>query len=752
MDDILSQIIAYAPNKIDTETKARSLVQGPRNMYNQGQLVSPSVDGSRPGYNGDRITVHLVNETGNPNHSGIYKTTNTKTGSVSYRGGFTRRGGGGRQSTKSSSTIKGAKELLDEALKIPKGKSVIQLQAEKGAGNLLNDEKFINQLEKAFEEVSALEKKGYGNIDNIVKKYQKKFFVKPGSKTISGSTVQKGTDNVFTKTLATEIREYAKDLEIYNLESPSIEKALNDYRKIKNPKKGMIPNIAERYGINRATLDSYITNLNQRKYIPVKDPDEYTKAIRNAEKKALKKFSDRYFERVLSAPMTSGKYFADAADDEVVRLQKSHLGDKLTQDVRTSNIGYAAQEINQEVLKDVDDEMRQLNKKLANLYKNKPEGYLKEMDKLNQRGSDLAAATKGYKKFEAIDPYTGKKFVINFSSPSQELDPTELLGKDTKLADIDKQDKVLVKDLKKTAMQSATKTKTQVQADIKEIASNLEKLGCGKSAGGRILMSNGGPTKCALKGKKIIEEGLQNGFKKSDQALANTILKSGRFLKDAVSLRGLFGPAALAFTAAAEAGIVGYDMVSSGKSFREAVGDSVFNYMLGDKTKIDLVEERNKRMIEEGMTPEQMGKIGAMESAFEELSRFGSQFNKLAAIQKNRDAIDMSPEDTFNKGAFLLDLDRQENEARENIQDFNRTGGPQRLQGIDYAGGFKNLAEGLARNEFAQLQSVDNPLQSRRGDEKRAARMNELMLQYPDLAPGYDFMEGGIASLNVNKK
>ena len=626
------------------------------------------------------------------------------------------------------------------------------MQAEKGAGNLLNDEKFINQLEKAFEEVSALEKKGYGNIDNIVKKYQKKFFVKPGSKTISGSTVQKGTDNVFTKTLATEIREYAKDLEIYNLESPSIEKALNDYRKIKNPKKGMIPNIAERYGINRATLDSYITNLNQRKYIPVKDPDEYTKAIRNAEKKALKKFSDRYFERVLSAPMTSGKYFADAADDEVVRLQKSHLGDKLTQDVRTSNIGYAAQEINQEVLKDVDDEMRQLNKKLANLYKNKPEGYLKEMDKLNQRGRDLAAATKGYKKFEAIDPYTGKKFVINFSSPSQELDPTELLGKDTKLADIDKQDKVLVKDLKKTAMQSATKTKTQVQADIKEIASNLEKLGCGKSAGGRILMSNGGPTKCALKGKKIIEEGLQNGFKKSDQALANTILKSGRFLKDAVSLRGLFGPAALAFTAAAEAGIVGYDMLSSGKSFREAVGDSVFNYMLGDKTKIDLVEERNKRMIEEGMTPEQMGKIGAMESAFEELSRFGSQFNKLAAIQKNRDAIDMSPEDTFNKGAFLLDLDRQENEARENIQDFNRTGGPQRLEKVDYAGGFKNLAEGLARNEFAQLQSVDNPLQSRRGDEKRAARMNELMLQYPDLAPGYDFMEGGIASLNVNKK
>ena len=53
MDDILSQIIAYSPNKIDTEVKARSLVQGPRNMYAGGQLVRNTVDGSRPGYAGN---------------------------------------------------------------------------------------------------------------------------------------------------------------------------------------------------------------------------------------------------------------------------------------------------------------------------------------------------------------------------------------------------------------------------------------------------------------------------------------------------------------------------------------------------------------------------------------------------------------------------------------------------------------------------------------------------------------------------
>jgi hypothetical protein len=45
------------------------------------------------------------------------------------------------------------------------------------------------------------------------------------------------------------------------------------------------------------------------------------------------------------------------------------------------------------------------------------------------------------------------------------------------------------------------------------------------------------------------------------------------------------------------------------------------------------------------------------------------------------------------------------------------------------------------------------------GDEKRTARIRELMLQNPDVRnymgpypTNYGFMEGGIASLNVNKK
>lgn len=52
------------------------------------------------------------------------------------------------------------------------------------------------------------------------------------------------------------------------------------------------------------------------------------------------------------------------------------------------------------MLKDIDLEMRKINKQLANLYKNKPAGYKEKMDILNRQGSDLAAVSKGYKNLK----------------------------------------------------------------------------------------------------------------------------------------------------------------------------------------------------------------------------------------------------------------------------------------------------------------------------------------------------------------
>ena len=89
--------------------------------------------------------------------------------------------------------------------------------------------------------------------------------------------------------------------------------------------------------------------------------------------------------------------------------------------------------------------------------------------------------------------------------------------------------------------------------------------------------------------QQILLRGTAN---KNEQLLANAIIKGGREL---MAVRNLLGPVALATGVAFEAGLVGFDMLNEGKTFREAVGDSLFNYALGDKTKIDPKEERYKR-------------------------------------------------------------------------------------------------------------------------------------------------------------
>ena len=119
------------------------------------------------------------------------------------------------------------------------------------------------------------------------------------------------------------------------------------------------------------------------------------------------------------------------------------------------------------------------------------------------------------------------------------------------------------------------------------------------SRGGRIGYATGPAnlSECAISGRNRLEKVIKGGVKLGNQEgiLAKQILRAGRSLGSAFTLSGLFGPAALAFTAAAEAGIVGYDMLTTGKTFKETIGDSLFNYALGEKTKIDPDKELIKR-------------------------------------------------------------------------------------------------------------------------------------------------------------
>jgi len=340
------------------------------------------------------------------------------------------------------------------------------------------------------------------------------------------------------------------------------------------------------------------------------------------------------------------------------------------------------------------------------------------------------------------------------------------------------------------------------QFNVKTVASYLERLGCGKAAGGRILFAEGVPslTKCAKKGVTKLENGLKSGFKNADDAvLARGILKSGKFLKDAVSLRGLFGPAALAFTALAEAGFVGYDMLATGKSFKEAIGSSLFNYALGDKTKIDSDEEFMKRLKNTGnMNDQQIGKMLNFKSVIDDMNR-GFDLNRklqdLEGVQEIRDekgkvivkgktgkildnqtnqAIDSN---FFPDNAFNLDAERDA--LRADIQDYNRTGTPRRV--TDYLLSDK-AKEGADASALADLYVKQDQLQNAgtagilplvdKGIEKDLidTRFNLQQMNNPteynefakyfmsrpkqeqSMIMGLGYREGGIASLNVNKK
>ena len=223
------------------------------------------------------------------------------------------------------------------------------------------------------------------------------------------------------------------------------------------------------------------------------------------------------------------------------------------------------------------------------------------------------------------------------------------------------------------------------QGQVKKIATLLEKFGCGQAAGGRILMKNGGATltECAIAGQKKLKLGLTNGFDKTEGELAKKILQAGRGMGSMFALRNILGPAAVGFTVAAEAGLVGYDMLATGKSFKEAVGASLFNYALGDKTQIDNKKLRYQGYKDAGVDENQIGKISAFENAMDEMNNLSAEFNEenrlynIATNQKGRGRMDpkryektkqQQAENFYNQAdknkALIQDLARTQTEDR----------------------------------------------------------------------------------------
>ena len=261
------------------------------------------------------------------------------------------------------------------------------------------------------------------------------------------------------------------------------------------------------------------------------------------------------------------------------------------------------------------------------------------------------------------------------------------------------------------------------QFNVKTVASYLERLGCGKAAGGRVFYNEGafGLTKCAEKGKLKLERIVTKGASNADDAiLARTILKAGGGLKSMFALRNIFGPAAIAATVAFEGGLIGYDMLTSGKNLREAFGDNLLNYALGKDYQIDPQEELFKRFKGLGYDNQQIGSIKKALDAMNTINT-GAQLamdvgQQQEALQKSRGQPEefMIPDDQMMADTAGQRAEQNLKDAKNQLAEFNRdlvrSGQADALnkyiESGDYAKGFDLFEQAQKAATVEQMQSA----------------------------------------------
>ena len=299
---------------------------------------------------------------------------------------------------------------------------------------------------------------------------------------------------------------------------------------------------------------------------------------------------------------------------------------------------------------------------------------------------------------------------------------------------------------------------TEAAATLKsQMTQDLGKLGCPTvkfALGGRVKFNQG--SACVIKGREKLESILKKAGRASpqDQVLAQGILKAGQGLKNAFALRGLLGPAAIAFTTLTEGGIVGYDMLSQGKTLKEAMGDSVFNLMLGDDYKFN-----NDFMSAGGTFDERLDKLRFNPQQKQIINNFRSYVREADALGQTQIDVDKAQrllDETGNiKGRLRKDrtpaLEKNLADAmaaKEAADQSFQT----RVQNLDFA---KRMQSGMTEGadlmskaidlaRLQQLGSVDQNIFGKafEGDIAKEARRDEILKLLPT---ALNFAGGGIA-------
>ena len=302
-----------------------------------------------------------------------------------------------------------------------------------------------------------------------------------------------------------------------------------------------------------------------------------------------------------------------------------------------------------------------------------------------------------------------------------------------------------------------------------------------KKDGGRIGFKLGSED-CFKIGKKGLNDGLTKGFRKGSQQalLATQILKAGSAIKDAATLKSLLGPQAMIFYAGTEAALVGYDMISKGKTLKEAVADSVINYGLGPKLKQDPRKLFVERLQNLGVSDQEIGKGLMFDRMTEDVQTLSDLLQgKFIADQKVEQSKELYPaavdkEEREPPGFFGLKSDKpflsipdvrdkRKKEADDiamDIQDIYRTGDRNVLDALEFEEFQKpetmeSFIKAKAKKDYLDkvvaadrlLDAQDNPFYKYgKGDyfkEKDREKIREVF----DIPPGFKFAGGGIAKL-----
>ena len=241
-----------------------------------------------------------------------------------------------------------------------------------------------------------------------------------------------------------------------------------------------------------------------------------------------------------------------------------------------------------------------------------------------------------------------------------------------------------------------------------------------KADGGRIGY-NLGSEACLKIGREALDDGLLKGFKNKQQVdLAGLILKGGAGFKSMFALRNIFGPAAIAATVAFEGGLIGYDMLTSGKTLREAFGDNLLNYALGKDYQIDPQEELFKRFKGLGYDDQQIGSIKRSLDVMNTINT-GTQLAKdvgkqQEALQKSRGQTEefMIPDDQMMADTAGQRAEQNLKDAKNQLAEFNRdlvrSGQADALnkyiESGDYAKGFDLFEQAQKAATVEQMQSA----------------------------------------------